>query len=135
MAFVEIKGSLFDEASRLRLYKDRDNLTRLLCEAMQHIEEFGSFDPDGLMPPVSNELNDWWIKHQEADRVRKEKEAAEALAKSEEYKLYLQLHAKYAEAPAPSPIIGPHSRACGIHKHDHGPACSWNCPTCGGKDA
>jgi hypothetical protein len=27
----------------------------------------------------------------------------------------------------------PHSRACGISKHDHGPACSTNCPTCSGK--
>lgn len=27
----------------------------------------------------------------------------------------------------------PHSRACGIAQHDHGPACSSNCPTCGGK--
>lgn len=27
----------------------------------------------------------------------------------------------------------PHSRACGIHKHDHGPGCHPNCPTCGGK--
>lgn len=27
----------------------------------------------------------------------------------------------------------PHSRACGIAAHDHGPACSTNCPTCHGK--
>ena len=27
----------------------------------------------------------------------------------------------------------PHSRACGILKHDHGSGCSANCPTCGGK--
>lgn len=27
----------------------------------------------------------------------------------------------------------PHSRACGIAKHDHGPQCSRNCPTCGGR--
>lgn len=27
----------------------------------------------------------------------------------------------------------PHSRACGISQHEHGPACSTNCPTCGGK--
>ena len=26
----------------------------------------------------------------------------------------------------------PHSRACGIRKHDHGSECSSNCPTCGG---
>ena len=25
----------------------------------------------------------------------------------------------------------PHSRACGIHMHDHGPMCSPDCPTCG----
>lgn len=29
----------------------------------------------------------------------------------------------------------PHSRACGIRKHDHGPDCHENCPTCGGKAA
>lgn len=28
--------------------------------------------------------------------------------------------------------VEPHSRACGIRKHDHGPECSTNCPTCGG---
>lgn len=28
---------------------------------------------------------------------------------------------------------GPHSRACGIRKHDHGLECNPNCPTCGGK--
>lgn len=28
---------------------------------------------------------------------------------------------------------GPHSRACGITRHDHGPDCHPNCPTCGGK--
>lgn len=27
----------------------------------------------------------------------------------------------------------PHSRACGIRKHGHGPDCSSNCPTCGGR--
>jgi hypothetical protein len=27
----------------------------------------------------------------------------------------------------------PHSRACGIKIHDHGPSCSSNCPTCGGQ--
>ena len=27
----------------------------------------------------------------------------------------------------------PHSRACGIFKHEHGPDCNSNCPTCGGK--
>lgn len=27
----------------------------------------------------------------------------------------------------------PHSRACGIRKHDHGPDCHRNCPTCGGR--
>lgn len=26
---------------------------------------------------------------------------------------------------------GPHSRACGMEVHPHGPACSDNCPTCG----
>jgi hypothetical protein len=27
----------------------------------------------------------------------------------------------------------PHSRACGWRNHPHGPDCSTNCPTCGGK--
>jgi len=27
----------------------------------------------------------------------------------------------------------PHSRACGIRKHQHGPECNSNCPTCGGR--
>lgn len=29
----------------------------------------------------------------------------------------------------------PHSRACGVSKHDHGPDCHSNCPTCGGGKA
>jgi len=33
----------------------------------------------------------------------------------------------------PAPADGPHSRACGFRKHDHGPACNKNCPTCGGR--
>lgn len=28
----------------------------------------------------------------------------------------------------------PHSRACTYRKHEHGPQCSNNCPTCGGKN-
>ena len=36
------------------------------------------------------------------------------------------------EVLEPSPY-GPHSRACGIHQHNHGHECSTNCPTCGGK--
>lgn len=28
---------------------------------------------------------------------------------------------------------GPHSRACGVHPHQHGTACHPNCPTCGGQ--
>lgn len=29
--------------------------------------------------------------------------------------------------------VGPHSRACGIRKHEHGSECHSNCPTCGGR--
>ena len=41
--------------------------------------------------------------------------------------------ATYELVEEPSPVIPelPHSRACGIKKHDHGPACSPDCPTCG----
>lgn len=28
---------------------------------------------------------------------------------------------------------GPHSRACGVRRHEHGPDCHRNCPTCGGR--
>ena len=31
-------------------------------------------------------------------------------------------------------VGGPHSRACGARKHEHGPECHQNCPTCAGKD-
>ena len=34
--------------------------------------------------------------------------------------------------PMPLIMIAPHSRACGIRKHDHGVACHSNCPTCHG---
>lgn len=37
-----------------------------------------------------------------------------------------------SEVPQPS-AEGPHSRACGIRKHDHGDACHSNCPTCHGE--
>ena len=30
-------------------------------------------------------------------------------------------------------MSAPHSRACGIRKHEHGTSCHSNCPTCGGK--
>lgn len=33
----------------------------------------------------------------------------------------------------PVNLEGPHSRACGISKHDHGSECASDCPTCGGK--
>ena len=36
-------------------------------------------------------------------------------------------------AVAPRLDMRPHSRACGIHQHDHGVMCHRNCPTCGGK--
>jgi len=32
-----------------------------------------------------------------------------------------------------TPAAMPHSRACGIRKHDHGPDCHPNCPTCSGR--
>lgn len=39
-----------------------------------------------------------------------------------------------AEFPEPEPWKdGPHSRACGIGAHPHGPGCVMNCPTCHGK--
>lgn len=37
------------------------------------------------------------------------------------------------ETPAPVTDVRPHSRACGFRRHDHGPDCHPNCPTCGGK--
>lgn len=35
---------------------------------------------------------------------------------------------------APPTDILPHSRACGIVRHEHGVACSRNCPTCEGRE-
>lgn len=32
----------------------------------------------------------------------------------------------------PAVLAGPHSRACGIHPHDHGSGCAMDCPTCAG---
>lgn len=44
--------------------------------------------------------------------------------------------AALAANPPPEPprfqAAGPHSRACGAARHDHGPDCNRNCPTCGG---
>lgn len=37
------------------------------------------------------------------------------------------------EPAAPVKDTSFHSRACGIHNHDHGPACHQNCPTCHGR--
>ena len=31
----------------------------------------------------------------------------------------------------PYATAGPHSRACGIHWHPHGPRCADDCPSCG----
>lgn len=36
--------------------------------------------------------------------------------------------------PEPVKDERPHSRACGIKRHEHGTECSENCPTCGGKN-
>lgn len=44
---------------------------------------------------------------------------------------YLTAHAVYPIYPVDA---RPHSRACGITKHDHGTDCHTNCPTCGGKN-
>lgn len=30
-------------------------------------------------------------------------------------------------------VTQPHSRACGVLKHNHGTSCNANCPTCGGE--
>lgn len=35
--------------------------------------------------------------------------------------------------PEPALDTRPHSRACGPRRHEHGPDCHTNCPTCGGK--
>ncbi len=32
------------------------------------------------------------------------------------------------------PLDGPHSRACGMMAHDHGPMCQSDCPTCSGTE-
>jgi hypothetical protein len=32
----------------------------------------------------------------------------------------------------PLPLEGPHCKACGIRKHEHGSDCHANCPTCHG---
>ena len=41
--------------------------------------------------------------------------------------------ATYEAVEESTPVVPelPHSRACGIHMHEHGPACSPDCPTCG----
>lgn len=46
-----------------------------------------------------------------------------------------RVYARYigiAVSPDGSPLTleGPHSRACGINNHPHGPSCARDCPTC-----
>lgn len=44
----------------------------------------------------------------------------------------LEACSRRPEVPEPS-AEGPHSRACGIKRHEHGRECNDNCPTCHGK--
>lgn len=39
---------------------------------------------------------------------------------------------RIVEAPTDWPLDAPHSRACGMIRHPHGPNCHANCPTCSG---
>ena len=55
----------------------------------------------------------------------------------EDARLYSQAVIRAALTPTPQvveTVEGPHSRACGARKHEHGPECHQNCPTCAGKD-
>ena len=56
-------------------------------------------------------------------------------AYAEPVKAALEAHGPYV--PGPDEVTRvvdqrPHSRACGIRQHEHGPACSGDCPTCHG---
>ena len=41
-------------------------------------------------------------------------------------------HSCHAMGCEQLPLDSPHSRACGFSRHDHGPDCHPNCPTCSG---
>lgn len=40
---------------------------------------------------------------------------------------------QWKDSTKSEPEVLPHSRACGFRPHEHGDACSTNCPTCHGK--
>lgn len=56
--------------------------------------------------------------------------------------IVVELDGKLPPPPVPVPPLpaepahdeSPHSRACGITAHDHGPQCSADCPTCHGEE-
>lgn len=71
----------FDEPSNLvslakhtELKVELNTVTRLLCAVMQRCDDFAheaAFDPLAPRNEI-NGLNEWWSKHQELDRKRKE---------------------------------------------------------------
>ncbi len=95
---------LEEEAREARkVYQDRDMLTRWLCNILGSMELYGNVDFDDVL----SETKEWWEEHKEADRIRKEKEAAEALAKDKEYQLYLKLKEKFKDVGTPQQVDRP----------------------------
>lgn len=90
-------------AYRRKVYEDRDTLTRWLCTILGFIELYGDVE----FQDIPLEVIEWWEEHKEADRIRKEKEAAEALAKDKEYQLYLKLKEKFKDVGTPQQVDRP----------------------------
>ena len=71
-----------------------DKLTRMLCETLSKIESLNNFADTKLI--LSEETMDWWNKHKEADKKRREQEAYnQQMAEKVELEEYYRLKAKY----------------------------------------
>lgn len=55
-----------------RLKKEADKLARIACKAMEELIKHGKAD---FLVLGDDEVREWWIAHQEADRKEREREA------------------------------------------------------------
>lgn len=85
------------EAERRELQVKLDRLTQMICAYCKWLQSTGS------LSCLNEEMTRWWKLHQEADRLRIERERSEAAellkrqadAANREYQKYLDLKRKY----------------------------------------
>lgn len=91
----------------------------------------GMINMDANRLSLDARLDTWGVSSFADGRVMRQAESIDRLV------THLQAHCVDPECPHRGEVQSrderPHSRACGIKYHQHGPMCSRNCPTCEGK--